>query len=86
MLPAGSPLKCTSPADVYMLLKSSDFISHDITPEMVFDGCIPSASDASYQLELILRKWYHFETNREFRCFVRHNVLLGGFQTSSVFQ
>ena len=80
MLPAGSPLKCTSPADVYMLLKASDFISHDITPEMVFDGCSISETDVSYQLELVLRKWYHFETSREFRCFVRHNTLLGEFR------
>lgn len=60
-----------------MLLKSSDFISHDVTPDMVFDGCIPSNTDVPYKLELILRKWYHFDTSREFRCFVRKNRLIG---------
>jgi hypothetical protein len=28
-----------SPADVYMLLKSSDFIAHDLSAESVFEGC-----------------------------------------------
>ena len=36
MLP-GSTLKCQSPADVYLLLKSSDFISHDL--DHAFDSC-----------------------------------------------
>ncbi|KAJ4482201.1 D123-domain-containing protein [Lentinula aciculospora] len=76
ILPASSPLKCTSPADVYLLLKSSDFISHDLFPSMVFDGCEPIASN-SYNLELVLRKWYSFDRSRELRCFVRDNVLLG---------
>lgn len=34
----GEPLKCQSPADVYLLLKSSDFISHDL--DHAFDHCI----------------------------------------------
>lgn len=41
MLPSSSPLKCTSPADVYLLLKSSDFISHDLNRDLVFDGQTP---------------------------------------------
>ena len=27
----GNTLKCSSPADVYLLLKSSDFIHHDLS-------------------------------------------------------
>lgn len=34
---AGPPLKCQCPADVYLLLKSSDFISHDL--DHPFDLC-----------------------------------------------
>ena len=34
MLPAGSPMKCTAPADVYMLLKSSDYVLHDLDREI----------------------------------------------------
>jgi D123 len=39
LLPSSSPLKCTSPADVYILLKSSDFVTHDLSARSVFDGC-----------------------------------------------
>ncbi|KAF9267482.1 D123-domain-containing protein [Marasmius fiardii PR-910] len=78
ILPAGSPLKCTSPADVYMLLKSSDFVNHDLNRELVFEGCQDSSlsEGETYDLELVLRKWYHMERNREMRCFVRHNKLI----------
>jgi len=37
MIP-GQSLKCQNPADVYLLLKSSDFISHDL--DHAFDGCV----------------------------------------------
>ncbi|KAJ7670270.1 D123-domain-containing protein [Mycena rosella] len=75
ILPAGSPLKCTSPADVYMLLKSSDFVTHDLSAESVFDGC--SDGPCPYELELVLRKWYPVDRSRELRCFVRQNTMLG---------
>lgn len=68
-------MKCMSPMDVYILLKSSDFASHDVSPDNVFEGCAPG-SDA-YELELVLRKWYHVDPGREFRCFVRDGTLLG---------
>ena len=34
---AGPPLKCQTPADIYLLLKSSDFVAHDL--DHAFDGC-----------------------------------------------
>ncbi|KAF5389312.1 hypothetical protein D9757_003494 [Collybiopsis confluens] len=83
MLPASSPLKCTCPADVYLLLKSSDFITHDLSKSTVFEGC-DSSSD-SYDLELVLRKWYSVDRSRELRCFVRNNVLLGISQRDTNF-
>ncbi|KAL0064655.1 hypothetical protein AAF712_002986 [Marasmius tenuissimus] len=77
ILPASSPLKCTSPAEIYMLLKSSDFINHDLDSDCVFEGCGSQPSiPETYELELVLRKWYHMERNREFRCFVRDNKLI----------
>lgn len=80
LLPSSSPLKCTSPSDVYMLLKSSDFIAHDLSDDSVFEGC--TAEDQAvegngYTLELVLRKWYAVDRSREMRCFVRDNILLG---------
>lgn len=77
MLPSSAPLKCISPEDVYMLLKSSDFISHDIERDRVFEGCRPPSQEVSYELELVLRKWYHLDPSREFRCFVRRRKLIG---------
>jgi D123 len=88
-LPASSPLKCVSPADVYLLLKSSDFVSHDLDREAVFAGCDLSSRDGSqlarappsYDLELVLRKWYLIDHSRELRCFVRQEILLGAYMT-----
>lgn len=78
VLPPSSPLKCTAPSDVYLLLKSSDFVSHDLSIDAVFDGCRYDASNPpSYQLELVLRKWYPIDKSREFRCFVREGRLIG---------
>ncbi|OSX57322.1 hypothetical protein POSPLADRAFT_1062010 [Postia placenta MAD-698-R-SB12] len=80
ILPASSPLKCMSPADVYLLLKSSDFVQHDLDTERVFDSCDPKAIQSlspSYELELVLRKWYPVDRSRELRCFVRQEVLIG---------
>ncbi|TFK40581.1 D123-domain-containing protein, partial [Crucibulum laeve] len=80
VLPASSPLKCTTPAEVYLLLKSSDFITHDINPDTVFEGCniesLPETQRPKYELELILRKWYPVDRSRELRCFVRENKLI----------
>ncbi|KAI6119972.1 D123-domain-containing protein [Pisolithus croceorrhizus] len=84
VLPASSPLKCTSPADVYLLLKSSDFITHDFSIEYVFDGCRGDNLPV-YELELVLRKWYPVDHSREVRCFVRNDVLLGITQRDTNF-
>ncbi|KAI0062934.1 D123-domain-containing protein [Artomyces pyxidatus] len=79
LLPSSSPLKCTTPADVYLLLKSSDFITHDLSADSVFEGCTDAqtASSESYELELVLRKWYAMDRSREMRCFVHDGALLG---------
>jgi len=80
MLPASSPLKCMSPSDVYLLLKSSDFVLHDLDPNSVFEGVEsqqPQANTHPYELELVLRKWYPVDRSRELRCFVRREILLG---------
>ena len=77
MLPAGSPMKCMAPSDVYMLLKSSDFILHDLDAAQVFEGCDSAVAQPKYELELVLRKWYPVDRSRELRCFVRRERLLG---------
>jgi len=49
--------------------------------ERVFEGCeeqLDSKDDEkpSYELELVLRKWYSLEGSRELRCFVRNGQLI----------
>lgn len=69
-------LKCTCPSDVYLLLKSSDFISHDLTQP--FDACDdPTSSDVQY--ELVLRKWTDINPGMEFRCFVKNKKVIDVF-------
>ncbi|OAX42331.1 D123-domain-containing protein [Rhizopogon vinicolor AM-OR11-026] len=86
VLPPSSPLKCTAPSDVYLLLKSSDFVSHDLSTDTVFEGCQYDASNPpSYELELVLRKWYPIDRSREFRCFVREGRLIGISQRDTNF-
>jgi hypothetical protein len=80
MLPPSAPLKCTAPSDVYTLLKSSDFVLHDLHENQVFEGCdFGDQGHPVYTLELVLRKWYPVDRSREIRCFVRREILLGMF-------
>ena len=81
---ADNSMQCTSPNDVYLLLKSSDFVTHDL--DQPFDGCEDDtgqemdsrslADDLPYHL--VLRKSIPaLITSMEFRCFVRRRRLLG---------
>ncbi|CAG8438248.1 579_t:CDS:2 [Ambispora leptoticha] len=77
---ATNTLKCNSPSDIFLLLKASDFIAHDL--DHAFDDC-QYESDESVRrkhpesYELVLRKWYDVATSMEFRCFVKNNELIG---------
>lgn len=71
-----------------MLLKSSDFVTHDLDVHNIFAGCqsdLPNTDEedarqeSDYELELVLRKWYAVDRSREMRCFVRNNFLTGCF-------
>ncbi|KAF4221416.1 hypothetical protein CNMCM8980_003478 [Aspergillus fumigatiaffinis] len=79
---ATNDLQCRTPNDIYLLLKSSDFITHDL--EHPFDGCVPDTDNSSdtpatqpdIPYHLVLRKYVNFNPSLEFRCFVRNRVLL----------
>ena len=74
---ATNSMECRTPDDVYLLLKSSDFVTHDL--EQAFDGCEDDESGAieGIPYHLVLRKTIHsFITSLEFRCFVRRRKLL----------
>ncbi|KAI8580275.1 hypothetical protein K450DRAFT_237687 [Umbelopsis ramanniana AG] len=73
---ATQSLKCTNAFDIYLLLKSSDFINYDLSH--AYDECTDGQhydSDQSY--ELVLRKWYDLHPSMEFRCFVRNREIIG---------
>lgn len=64
-------MKCVTVNDVYLLLKSSDYIAHDLTR---FDelGGVPE----DFSFELVLRKWVNVNPALEFRCFVKDRELI----------
>jgi hypothetical protein len=64
-------MECRTANDVYLLLKSSDFITHDL--EQAFDGC---EDQAEIPYHLVLRKSFNLNPALEFRCFVRKRRLL----------
>jgi hypothetical protein len=81
---ATNSMQCRNAADICLLLKSSDFVSHDL--EYAFDGCEeePAKVDAEdaqkpqtpLSYHLVLRKWVEINPSVEFRCFVRNRTLL----------
>ncbi|KAJ3221597.1 hypothetical protein HK099_003357 [Clydaea vesicula] len=60
---ASGNLSCVDANDIFLLLKSSDFIVNDL-----------SYKD-EVQMKLCLRKWYDLQPSMEFRCFVKNNQL-----------
>ncbi|GAO49688.1 hypothetical protein G7K_3834-t1 [Saitoella complicata NRRL Y-17804] len=77
---ADNTMKCTSASDVYIMLKSSDFINHDL--DHPFDDC-DKKEGLPFEYELVLRKWFEIVPSMEFRCFVRSRTLLGISQRDS---
>ena len=73
---ATNSIECRSPNDIYLLLKSSDFITHDL--EHAFDGCEDEPEETDLPYHLVLRKTVpRFVNSMEFRCFVRRRQLIG---------
>ncbi|KAK3075537.1 hypothetical protein LTR53_001067 [Teratosphaeriaceae sp. CCFEE 6253] len=71
-------MECRAPNDIYLLLKSSDFITHDL--EHAFADTVPTPACAITPAEiphhLVLRKAFQMNPSVEFRCFVRGRRLL----------
>jgi len=66
-------LKCQSPGDVYLLLKSSDFCAYDICHAL---EDIQQEESVHPPLQLVLRKWSNLYPSQELRCFVRNHKLI----------
>lgn len=88
---ATNSTECKTANDIYLLLKSSNFITHDL--EHAFDGCVEENGDSRDREEedsqehqqqqrdeipyhLILRKYVNVNPALEFRCFVRNRRLI----------
>ncbi|KAI1326084.1 D123-domain-containing protein [Xylariaceae sp. FL0255] len=76
--PHQNTIKCTSPNDIYLLLKSSNFITYDL--EHAFDDCTLTtngvANQRPFKPVLVLRSFFNPHTAMEFRCFVKHRNLV----------
>jgi hypothetical protein len=72
-------MECKSASDIYLILKSSIFITHDL--EHAFDDCVDSPPKAitteDIPYTLILRPFFKINTIFEFRCFVRDRTIIG---------
>ncbi|XP_053107322.1 cell division cycle protein 123 homolog isoform X4 [Hemicordylus capensis] len=70
-----SSLKCKCLSDIFLLFKSSDFITRDFTQPFIH--CNDDSPDPNLEYELVLRKWCELIPGAEFRCFVKENKLIG---------
>jgi hypothetical protein len=72
----GGSLKCKTPGDIYLLIKSSDFCLHDVLLN-AWKDCDDhdETSRTPPPLQLVLRKWCNLHPSMEFRCFVRQHEL-----------
>ncbi|CAL1534534.1 unnamed protein product [Lymnaea stagnalis] len=71
-------LMCTCPSDVYLLLKSSEFIAHDLDqPFSLCEDHTNASAGQTVDYTLVLRKWEPPNPSTEFRCFVHENKLIG---------
>jgi hypothetical protein len=69
----GNTLKCTTEHEIYLLLKSSDFIMHDLKHS--YENCI---DEFRVDINLCLREWNQaLNPALEFRCFIRDRILVG---------
>ena len=69
-------LRCTSFNDICLLLKSSDFISHDLNDAYNYcvDSTLPHPDEC---FELVLREWVDIIPSMEFRIFVKERNIIG---------
>ncbi|KAJ8047217.1 hypothetical protein HOLleu_06163 [Holothuria leucospilota] len=82
---AGNTLKSNSFNEIFILLKSSDFVSHDLT--MPFELCadqdntkvkyeVTHIFDSMSVKQIVLRKWMDINPSMEFRVFVKNNEII----------
>jgi hypothetical protein len=73
---ATNSMECRTPNDIYLLLKSSDFVTHDLTHAFDDTADQSTTPDPEIAYHLVLRKWITLNPSVEFRCFVRDRRLI----------
>lgn len=73
---ATNSMECQTPNDIYLLLKSSDFVTHDIAHAFDDTADQLTTPDPEIPYHLVLRKWITLNPSVEFRCFVRNRRLI----------
>ena len=82
----GNTLKCQSPNDIYLLLKSSDFAMKDLLQvRELASACEAQQRSDRPRLQLVLKKWFEMPRSHEFRCFVRDGLLVAACQRDMTF-
>jgi hypothetical protein len=69
-------MECSTPNDIYLLLKSSDFVTHDLAHAFDDTADQSASPDPEIAYHLVLRKWINLNPSVEFRCFVRNRQLI----------
>jgi len=73
-------MKCSSLSQLYLLLKSSDFVAHDLSmPFTSCEDCKPEDKD-NVSYSLVLRQWVDVNPGTEFRCWVSDGRLVAACQ------
>lgn len=69
--------KCNTLSEIFLLLKSSDKIVHDLTE--AFERCTDYTAESvpEFDFNLVLRKWKNINPSMEFRCFIGRNEVIG---------
>ncbi|KNG48757.1 D123-domain-containing protein [Stemphylium lycopersici] len=73
---ATNSMECRTPNDIYLLLKSSDFVTHDLGHAFDDTADQSTTPDPEIPYHLVLRKWITLNPSVEFRCFVRNRRLI----------
>ena len=94
---AGNNLQCRHPEDIYLVLKSSEFVGRDLEQISAVASSIASTSASNgsttdcqtkgmvIRPQLVLKKWFALNRSYEFRCFVRSRQLVAICQRDVTF-
>ncbi|WFC97579.1 hypothetical protein MYAM1_000294 [Malassezia yamatoensis] len=81
----GNMIRCQSPNDIYLLLKSSDFAVKDIEQVKELQKECEIRGWEKPHVQLVLKKWFEMPRSHEFRVFVRNGRMIAISQRDITF-